>query len=110
MIGGHTDDLRRSREHDRPMADSTDPRLCRLHRELGRVETCPGPACPFWDRGAPFGGGCALEELDLAGRPEVAEWLLRIRGQLETAETREEEDQTRDELYRLLSTGDADGG
>lgn len=92
------------------MAGSSKPRLCRLQVALGQVERCPEAACPFWDRGVPFGGRCAIEELDLAGRPEVAEWLLRIRGLLETAETREEEDQARLELYRLLATGDADGG
>jgi hypothetical protein len=92
------------------MAGSHEPRLCRLEEALGQAEQCPGAACPFWDRAVPFGGRCAVEELDLRGRPEIAEWLLGIRTQLETVGRLEDQDASRRELYRLLETGDADGG
>jgi hypothetical protein len=92
------------------MADSSEPWLCRLQSALGRVESCPRDACPFWDPAEGLGGGCAVADLDVAANPEVAELLLGIRGQLEAVQTFDEERQTRDELYRLLSTGDADGG
>ena len=92
------------------MAALGGPRLCRLEIALGRGERCPEGACPFLGGDTPVGGHCAIEELDLAGRPDLAGLLVRIRGQLETAETRAEEDEARLELYRLLETGDADGG
>ena len=94
-----------------PVPTDTDKKLCRIQYTLGRVEECPEDACPFWEPGgAALEGRCAAGRLDLADRPEVAEWLLRIRKQLESAGTREEEDEARRLFYRLLSTGDADGG
>ncbi len=92
------------------MAASEQPLTCRLQSALGRVETCPGAACAFWDRDTRLGGHCAIDELDLAGRPDLAEWLLRLRTQFDAAETHDEEDEAREELYRLLATDDADGG
>jgi hypothetical protein len=87
------------------------PKLCQLQYTVGRVEDCPEGACPFWEPGgAALQGRCAVEDLDLSGRPEVAAWLLRIRKQLEAADTREEEEQARHLFYQLLNTGDADGG
>ena len=92
------------------MSDATEPRRCRLHGALGRAEACPEAACPFWDPRADADGGCAVGEVDLVGRPDLAEWLLRIRSELETAASRDDEDRARTGLYRLLETGDADGG
>jgi hypothetical protein len=92
------------------MVDSHEPRLCRLKSAVGQVEICPEGGCPFWEPDVPFGARCAIDELDLAARPELAEWLLGIRGKLELAETRAAEDEARRDLYRLLETGDADGG
>jgi hypothetical protein len=92
------------------MAALEEPIRCKLLSAVGRVEACPGPRCAFWDRDVLLGGRCALEELDLSERPDLASLLLRIRGQLESAETREDEDEARQETYRLLATGDADGG
>jgi hypothetical protein len=92
-------------------SNETDVRLCRLQDAVGRVETCPEDACPFWEPGGTaLEGRCAVERLDLAHRPEVADWLLRIRKQLERAGNRDEEQQARRLFYRLLNTGDIDGG
>jgi hypothetical protein len=45
----------------------------------GHATRCPGEACAFWDR------GCVLSrlEIELDGRPEVAELLLELRRQLD---------------------------
>jgi hypothetical protein len=45
----------------------------------GHAERCPGADCAFWEN------GCALTrvEIELAGRPEVAELLLDLRRELE---------------------------
>jgi hypothetical protein len=93
------------------MAALTQTKLCKLQDAAGRVEECPEAACPFWEPGgAALQGRCAVERLDLAGRPEVASWLLRIRKQLESADSGAKEEQARRLFYRLLNTGDADGG
>jgi len=49
----------------------------------GHASRCPGDACAFWDR------GCVLSrvELELDGRPEVAQILLDLRGELEAGRT-----------------------
>ena len=61
-------------------------RLCALERAVGRHELCPEAGCPFWEPGrAVLPGQCAFERLDLAGRQEVAQELLRIRELLEPA-------------------------
>jgi hypothetical protein len=85
--------------------------LCKLQYALGRVERCPEDACPFWEPGgAALAGRCAIERLDLAGRTDVAEWLIRVRKRLETAKSKDEEKEARSLFYRLLNTGDPDGG
>lgn len=67
------------------------PKFCRLQELLGRVELCPTTACALWEPGdATHEGRCAIADLDLAGRPEAAAWLLRIRKELETVSTPEE--------------------
>jgi len=91
--------------------NTTESKLCNLQYVVGRVEECAESACPFWEPGgAALPGRCAVERLDLAGRPEVAHWLLRIRKQLELGVTEGEQQDARRLFYRLLKTGDADGG
>lgn len=93
------------------IAVDTYSKLCKLQYELGRVEECPESACPFWEPGgAVLDGRCAVERLDLVGRPEVADWLIRIRKRLDAAKTDDEEAAARSLFYRLLDTRDADGG
>ena len=61
---------------------------CALQDAAGRVEVCPGEGCPFWEEGgAVLEGGCAIERLslDLARRPELAQYLLRIRLEFDRA-------------------------
>ena len=61
---------------------------CALQDAAGRVEACPGEGCPFWEEGgAVLEGGCAIERLslDLARRPELAQYLLEIRLGLDRA-------------------------
>lgn len=72
---------------DRGMHDSGDVEhrpLCTLELiAAGHAARCPGKACAFWDR------GCLLAriETDLDGRPEVAQLLLDLRGELEAGRT-----------------------
>ncbi len=93
------------------MPTQTQPRLCKLQYAVGRVEECPESACPFWDPGgAVLEGRCAVDRLDLVGRPDVADWLVRIRKRLESPTTDADAEEARRLFYRLLNTGDADGG
>jgi hypothetical protein len=85
FVGGSPDDLSRGRAHRGPMSDT--PRLCRLNETVGVAEECPEEACPFWEAGgAVLPGRCAFEGLDLAGRRDLAGYLLRIREGLHSAE------------------------
>jgi hypothetical protein len=59
------------------------PKLCRIEQQLGRREVCPGDACAFWEPAETGGGGCPFDELDLAGRADLAHWLHDLRAQLE---------------------------
>jgi hypothetical protein len=80
----------------RPMSET--PRLSRLNETLGVAEECPEAACPFWEPGgAVLAGRCAFEELDFAGRRDLAGYLLRIREGLHSAETG-----TKREAHRLF--------
>src|SRR5437879_4569599 len=77
-------------------------KLCRLEQTVGREEECPEAACPFWQPGgAVLEGRCALETLDLAGRPELATTLLDIRKQLEAPRAAEEDEEARHLFYEL---------
>jgi hypothetical protein len=90
---------------------TTTPRFCRIAAAVGRDEACPERACPFWEPGgAALDGRCAVDRLELDARADVAAWLLRLRATLEAAESVEDADRARRELYALLDTGDADGG
>jgi hypothetical protein len=63
--------------------DLSEARLCRLEQALGRQTLCPGESCAFWERGDEHRpGGCVLDELDLAGREDVARWLTQLRERL----------------------------
>jgi hypothetical protein len=75
-------------------------RLCRLQYEVGRVETCPGAPCPFWESGS-----CVVDGLDVSGRLDLAAWLLRIRSSLDRARMREDEQEARRLFYRVLNEG-----
>ena len=62
-------------------------RRCALQRAVGRVEHCPGTACPFWeDGGAIVAAGCAIERLGVnLSSPQLAGQLLELRAELEGA-------------------------
>jgi hypothetical protein len=82
-----------------------DRRLCRLQYAAGRIESCPGPDCPFWEEGgAVLPAGCMLERLgvDLERHPEIAHALLQTRRKLAQAVTDEDEDEARSLFYRLV--------
>jgi hypothetical protein len=96
--------VRRSVE-DRGVTTPAEPKLCKLQDAAGRVEACPGGACPFWEPGgAALDGRCAVGHLDLAARPELAASLLRIRKELELPDSGATEDHAR-RLFYLLGTG-----
>jgi hypothetical protein len=52
---------------------------CELARAGGLEETCPGPACGFWDE-----GGCVIAALrpELCTNPELAHLLLALHRRL----------------------------
>jgi len=58
--------------------------LCDLHSAVGKLEECPRGECAFWEDGS-----CAFEDVrfEFEGRPDVARYLLGIRGELEAART-----------------------
>ena len=75
-------------------------RLCKLQYEVGRVETCPGARCPFWESTS-----CVVDGVDVAGRSDLAEWLLRIRTSLDRARMHDDEREARRLFYRVLNEG-----
>lgn len=80
------------------------PRRCGLHEAFGRSEACPGDRCPLWEPGgAVVPGRCAVGDLDLGGRADLASWLLELREQLEQVRTDAEQRRTWQELHRLLN-------
>ena len=60
---------------------------CALQRAVGRVEHCPGAACPFWeDGGAIIAAGCAIERLGVnLSNPQLAWRLLELQAELDGA-------------------------
>jgi hypothetical protein len=64
----------------------------------GHAARCPGDECAFWDR------GCVLSriETELGSRPEVAQLLLDLRGELESGRTVELEE-ARSTLAHILN-------
>jgi hypothetical protein len=80
------------------------PRLCTLEATVGRHETCPEDACPFWEPGgAALGGHCAFERVGLPADSGLASWLLEIRRQLEAASSVEERRTLRSAFHHLLN-------
>lgn len=80
------------------------PTVCHLHFTLGTVEACPGGACPFWEQGGiALPAGCELERLGIdLDRPDLAEYLLELRVQLEAARDREEQEAARKAFAELV--------
>jgi hypothetical protein len=63
-------------------------KLCLLEEAVGVTAVCPEDACPFWDAGGSvLSSGCAIERLGIGGElrraPELADWLLSVREQLD---------------------------
>lgn len=84
-------------------------RLCALEHAVGRSAQCPESDCPFWEpAGAVLPGRCAFERLDLSGRPEAAQELLRIRELLESPVSAEAEGKARHLFHRLLNESEGD--
>ena len=79
------------------------PGMCRMKESLGEVEPCPGDRCPFWE-----GGSCAFEQLDLRGRPELAGFLLHLRGEIESIREADVERAARRLFYYRLNAGRSD--
>lgn len=77
--------------------------VCRMKESLGELEPCPGEPCPFWE-----GGSCAFERLELRGRPELAGFLLGLRGALESARAQEEAATARRLFFQRLNAGRSD--
>ena len=59
-------------------------KACALQDAVGRVEACPGVRCPFWDA---QGIGCVIApvEIELPHQPALAQHLLALRMQLDSA-------------------------
>lgn len=66
---------------------ATVARLCALEGAAGRVERCPGAACPFWEEGgAVIEAGCAIERLAVnLSNPQLAQQLRELRMELDLA-------------------------
>ena len=77
--------------------------VCRMKESLGQFEACPGDPCPFWER-----GGCAFKSVDLHGRPELAEFLSKLRGELESIRDAQAACGARRLFYQRLNAGRAD--
>jgi hypothetical protein len=65
----------------------------------GHAERCPGEECAFWEH------GCVLSriETELELRPDVAQLLLDLRGELEHGRSYVSDD-ARAKLARILNT------
>ena len=79
------------------MVESAQPMLCRIKLSLGDVEECPEGACPFWESGgAILQAGCGLERLRIdVDRPDLAAYLVDLRGALEAARDAREREEAR---------------
>ena len=79
-------------------------RLCSLERSLGKLETCPQDACPFWEPGgAVLAGHCAVDRLDVADDAVLASWLLEIRETLTASASAADEEAARSLFRHLLN-------
>ncbi|HEU0304696.1 MAG TPA: hypothetical protein VFR32_08945 [Gaiellaceae bacterium] len=79
-------------------------KLCRIKLTLDVAEPCPEGACPFWEHGgAVVDSGCGLERLQLdLHRPDLAEYLVELRAQLETARDEHERRAAREAFAGLV--------
>jgi hypothetical protein len=77
--------------------------VCRMKESLGEIEPCPGGLCPFWED-----GGCSLEHVDLRGRPELAGFLLALRGELESVRAKQVAGASRRLFFQRLNAGRSD--
>ena len=87
------------------MYEASEAALCTLQYTQGRVETCPGAPCPFWEAfGSADGGACVFErvEFEIARRPDVGRLLLELRTSLD-APAHEPGERT---LFHRLRNGD----
>jgi len=84
-----------------------EPRLCTLSVAAGSDEECPRGWCAFWERGgAVVEPGCAIERLGIDQRdPRLAQYLLDLRHELESARDAEA---ARAALDRLAELAPAD--
>lgn len=92
----------------RPLAGTIGRMNCALHLASGNREECPGNACAFWEEGgAVVESGCVFERVrfELEGRPDVARWLLKLRYDLENAQSGEEVRRIRNSLNGVLPPG-----
>jgi hypothetical protein len=81
-----------------------EPRNCSLAAAVGKSETCPEDACPFWEPGgAALEAHCAFERIPLPADASLAAWLLEIRGRLESASSVEEDRAIRAAFHHLLN-------
>jgi hypothetical protein len=85
-----------------------EPTLCALHLVTGDHEECPGSACAFWEEGgAVVEEGCVFERVrfEFDARPDVARWLLKLRYDLENAQSADEMRRIRSSLNQVLPPG-----
>lgn len=77
---------------------------CRIKESVGGLEPCPGDRCLFWEDGR-----CAFQQLDLRGRPELAEFLLHLRSRIESIEEADHgEAAARRVFFQRLNAGRSD--
>jgi hypothetical protein len=82
--------------------------LCALHLATGNREECPDSACSFWeDGGAVVESGCVFDRvrLELAARPDVARYLLKLRYDLERARSADDLRRVSSSLNEVLPPG-----
>jgi hypothetical protein len=82
--------------------------LCTLQYAVGRIETCPGARCPFWDDAAEDSCVVAPIERHLLDQPGLAQHLLELRASLDRARHGGEEEEGRRLFYRLLNEADVE--
>jgi hypothetical protein len=81
---------------------------CALHMATGNREECPRSACAFWEEGgAVVEPGCVFERVrfEVETRPDLARWLLKLRYDLENAQSADEERRIRSNLNTVLPPG-----
>ncbi|MDQ2910057.1 MAG: hypothetical protein M3R39_03435 [Actinomycetota bacterium] len=96
-----------SGERHGPAMSSSRSIPCRFQETLGVAEECPQESCPFWQPGGVvLDGRCAFERLDLAGRADLAAFLLRIRDDLRTGRAPRSSSEARLLFFQRLNERD----